>query len=510
MGKPYTGGPLPRGACVISRADWERMKSPRTSSLLGGGDAGSRGAKTMSDAERRREVSKATTATWTNTIKGLRARRLAAKAVREEELERQRCIEDAEEEAAEAARRQEVLDRARMLMMLEKDRVKQFQQSVLNAEVIRDRKRATNVQGARVAHENRLDQERIEMAAVELREAVKAEEAKQMETRLRSMMLAEDQLQQAADRRQERMADLRRREDEGRQIHAEAAEYRQKEKEKAERIMEERLQLEREMDAQVADNRRRAEDWRAFQTAEDAAIERRAAGQRKIKQMREEKEAKTRAEKQAHKDRITAMLTQVQESKDAEEQAARDKAIAEREAADVAREAAKVAKRDKAWSEIRVHTDSEIRKRALERAAAAQREQERVDLMRKDLQDYERAEAEKFARKREQELAILKTLDSQTEEQRKARDSFRVESMALRRELEDRNRREDAEFQAFAAHQLDVLKGVGCDEVEHVVRAAMPHQRRPESVDMSSPAYQDTQGNPFPGNTRKRLGFTWE
>ena len=111
------GRPLPRGALVIARADWERMKrrpAPASSSANCAGEVPSR----AEDEARRRELSQAHTAGWGNTIKGMRAKRLQAKAIRDAEYEQLRLAQDKEEEQREAELRQAAIERARALQMM--------------------------------------------------------------------------------------------------------------------------------------------------------------------------------------------------------------------------------------------------------------------------------------------------------------------------------------------------------------------------------------------------------
>lgn len=203
------GRPLPRGAVILTRAEWERMKNP----VVAAPGPPSR----AEDLARRKAVSQSNTAGWTNTIKGMREQRLQAKAIRDAEYEEMRLAQDREEEQREAALRQAAIDRARALQMMESDRVKEFQRSVLAAEVMRDRKKTLGVKDGRVQKVKEQDTERAQRALDELQEAAKHEEAKAMEQRLRMMMLAEDQIQQAAQKRQARRQQLKAKEEEGQQ-----------------------------------------------------------------------------------------------------------------------------------------------------------------------------------------------------------------------------------------------------------------------------------------------------
>lgn len=265
----------------------------------------------------------------------------------------------------------------------------------------------------------------------------------------------------------------------------------------------------------------------------------------------------------AQKERITAALQFEAEKKAGNEDAIRRKAIEERERNEDRAAAAKVAKARARLQEIGEHREEEIRRRAHERAAVQKREAEEVELARKDQQDYERAEAEKRERARAKAKEVQLELEKQRQEKQLAAATLRNAGVQERRELADAQRREEEEFQVFAQQQIKTIKELGCgDQVNNVrssprsllstfsqsqrtrrppnpaslrdptalwpcraltgtlhsrrpvprqvLRAAFPGERRPESSSTGSSLWQEAQGNPYPGDTRSRLGFTWE
>lgn len=83
---------------------------------------------------------------------------------------------------------------------------------------MRDRKQTKDVKGARDQQIRDQDAARAQHLVDEAGEASKHEEAKAMERRLQAMMLAEDQIHQAASKRQARLGHLRAKEDEARAV----------------------------------------------------------------------------------------------------------------------------------------------------------------------------------------------------------------------------------------------------------------------------------------------------
>lgn len=138
----------------------------------------------------------AETKDWNGTIVGERQRRLAAKAERKAQQEKAAREIDLEEERYQAAKRKEQLDRAKMLLMQEKDGIKNFRSAQLLTEVIRERDNQGNSKEAREDFYKTQDMQHLQKQLEENEKAVRAEVEKQERIRLAEMDTAKTQLEQ--------------------------------------------------------------------------------------------------------------------------------------------------------------------------------------------------------------------------------------------------------------------------------------------------------------------------
>lgn len=76
---------------------------------------------------------------WPNTLIGERQKKLQAKKLREKEEEKQRALNDIEEEKFQAQRRKEAIEKAKTKQYFQSDRVKCFHSAFLLTEVLKER-----------------------------------------------------------------------------------------------------------------------------------------------------------------------------------------------------------------------------------------------------------------------------------------------------------------------------------------------------------------------------------
>ncbi|KAM8946851.1 cilia- and flagella- associated protein 210-like [Pelodytes ibericus] len=124
-----------RQVTVLSKADWERIVTS-TSTM-------EKEARQLYEQRKEREAmhlrSKEIVKNWTNTIAGLRQKKLQSKKLfKEQEEEAKRKI-DIEEAKFQAEKRKEAIEQARLKQYYQNDKVKNFHSALLLTEVMKER-----------------------------------------------------------------------------------------------------------------------------------------------------------------------------------------------------------------------------------------------------------------------------------------------------------------------------------------------------------------------------------
>lgn len=91
---------------------------------------------------------------------------------------------------------------------------------------------------------------------------------------------------------------------------------------------------------------------------------------------------------------------------------------------------------------------------------------------------------------------------------RAARSAAEFESVAEREAIQRAAVLEEAIFQEFAMRELEKAKARGCTNVIPVIRAIAPVDPPRAPVPLSVTLAKRGPGNPHPGNTKMRMGFT--
>ena len=85
--------------------------------------------------------------------------------------------------------------------------------------------------------------------------------------------------------------------------------------------------------------------------------------------------------------------------------------------------------------------------------------------------------------------------------------------MLFVQEAEWKRAEEDRIFQEYALQKIQDAQDAGCSNVAPLIKAANLHliTVKPQgSYPQDSTVWKKSPGNPAPGNTQKRLGFTWD
>ncbi|OCT63568.1 coiled-coil domain-containing protein 173 [Xenopus laevis] len=120
---------------VFPKAEWERIVS-NTNTL-------EEEARQIYEEKKEREAlhlkSKEVVKNWTNTIAGMRQKRLESKKLREEKEEKEKKLIDLEEAKFQAQKRKEAIEKARLKQYYQNDKVKTFHSALLLTEVAKER-----------------------------------------------------------------------------------------------------------------------------------------------------------------------------------------------------------------------------------------------------------------------------------------------------------------------------------------------------------------------------------
>jgi hypothetical protein len=82
------------------------------------------------------------------------------------------------------------------------------------------------------------------------------------------------------------------------------------------------------------------------------------------------------------------------------------------------------------------------------------------------------------------------------------------DAVAEREALQRATAIEEAMFQDFAAREMEKARARGCANIVPIARAAVPADAPRQPPVMGETVTKRGPGNPFPGQTKMRMGFT--
>ncbi|KAM7017344.1 cilia- and flagella- associated protein 210 [Passerculus sandwichensis] len=360
-----------RQVIVLPKAQWERIqgcirKAPYTDEKkeqeevdLDSKDAGKEDAR--------------------NATLNLIKQKLQAKKLREEKEEEERKLLDLEEAKFQAAKRKEVIDRAKTYLFYQDDRMRQFHSALLLAKVLNERDAQVEFLKSRLVDTKKKDYEEEQRR---FKEHILSEQEKAHQHYMNKQALCKDQLQQIKER--EHLADLakeeKKREEEELQRSVQLYQLetqRQKEKEHEEKLARRKL-----YHAYLNDQKIIKAIEEQNQMEEDERIKAHFKAKEIIARMRKKKEAEMRRQVQEQRDKIISQLAeQMSEALRKEDgRLARDAARIEAEEEKKRKE--KEAKQKAALESIAEHRATEIKlKEEKERQEKEEAEKERDRLM---------------------------------------------------------------------------------------------------------------------------------
>lgn len=487
---------------VLKKDEWGRLQDQIK------GDEVPWQTRRLEEREKLHQLSQQSVSEWTNTIAGQRQQKLQAKAIREQKEEERRVQLDIEEARFQAEKRKEAIQRARALQYAQTDRVKGLQSGVLLAEVLRERDQQRIVKAQR---EEAIAMQELELhrfTLMSLAEAAKGEEEAQRREREMALRLASSQIEQAAERRHIRVARRQHQLDEQNVLDARAVQFHAQ----CEAAEEKRRHQAADWKAALTDQGRTKAEIQASGQHLDAEEEARrkayVASKDRLAELKYRKEMERLAVVERGRDTVISKLEASMDRHELAEEEARQRVQEEKEARERQAEEEKRQRVEVNVTAIRAHHMAERerlqqqRNKLLEDAARERQENEEAD------REFGDKEKDRTVKQRHQRHATDSDCLDQIDQHRTMRAIASEDAAEEREALLRATAIEEAMFQDFAARELDKARARGCANVVPIARAAAPADPIRKPPTLGETTMRRGPGNPFPGVTKLRMGFT--
>jgi hypothetical protein len=465
------------------------------------------------DARRKvlHEKSKAEVNEWSSTIAGVQRAKLHAKEKRDAEKEALQVKQDLEDAKYVAEQRKQQIRKSKMQMFRQTDMVKAFEASQLLTEVVNERSRQGNFAEDRNTMRAGVEQQRMDRMVADIQAAEREEVEKQERARKAAVSTAKHQLEEAASHRNQRRHDRKAQLEHQAAIDADYIAYIQEQSEKAAAKKAATLKM-------VADRRQCDDDNRQMKqrvslldtvTLEKAAMAK-AAQDVMAERLKTETLASRRFEIKK-RENMAASLAQVQEDNSAGENERIRVAQEEKWKARDEEEAQKESTRKGVIKECLKHRVEMLaeRRTATEEEVFADR-QERADIQ-ADTMAAAEYEAKALLEKKRRDRLILgvHAKDIATHKQAVASEFDKLKA-EREGQLTQLNWERDT-FKRYAARQVDVSKERGDTLVYPLTKAIGDLNRDDQPKPRPNLPSIDVRrvGNPYPHNSKMRMGFTY-
>ncbi|NWV39461.1 CC173 protein, partial [Grantiella picta] len=271
-----------RQVTVLSKAEWERIQGS------------TKEAAHIDEKKEQEEVhlgSKAAGKDQPNATTSLTKQKLLAKALREEKEEEERKLLDLEEAKFQAAKRKEVIERAKTYLRYQDDRTRKLHSALLLAKVLKERDAQIEFQKSKLLDSKKEDYEEQQRL---FKEYILSEQEKARQHYMKQQALYKDQLEQIKER--ELQADLAKQENKREEEELERSiqlykleMQRKKEKKEEEKVEQQRLYREYIKDKKIL---KAIEEQKEME--EDDRVKAHFKAKEIINQMTKKKEAEMR------------------------------------------------------------------------------------------------------------------------------------------------------------------------------------------------------------------------
>ncbi|CAK6954146.1 cilia- and flagella- associated protein 210 [Scomber scombrus] len=184
-----------RQVTVLSRAEWQRIKDELNQV--------NKDDETLREAIEEREAlhlrSKEVVKLWSNTIAGQRQKKLEAKKIREEIEEEKRKLTDIEEAKYQEEMRREAVEQAKKQLYNQTDRVRGLHRALLLTEVMKEREAQIQLKQRIKSASKYVDRDFLETVKAKEDEALRREQEKALQNKLKCQAVAEDLKNQMKD-----------------------------------------------------------------------------------------------------------------------------------------------------------------------------------------------------------------------------------------------------------------------------------------------------------------------
>ncbi|XP_045909561.1 coiled-coil domain-containing protein 173 [Micropterus dolomieu] len=177
-----------RQVTVLTKAEWLRIQDEL--------NRVNKDKESMREAAKQREAlhmqSKEVVKLWSNTFAGQRQKKLEAKKIREQIEEEKRKLTDIEEAKYQEQKRKEAIQKAKTQLYYQTDRVKGLHRALLLTEVLKERETQIEVKQRIKSASKDVDKEFMNMVKAREDEALRQEQEKALEKKLKQQAVAED------------------------------------------------------------------------------------------------------------------------------------------------------------------------------------------------------------------------------------------------------------------------------------------------------------------------------
>ncbi|KAM4698071.1 cilia- and flagella- associated protein 210 isoform 2-T2 [Rhinophrynus dorsalis] len=517
-----------RQVTVLPKAEWERLVN-YTNSL-------EKEAKRLYEEKKEREAmhlkSKEVVKQWTNTIAGMRQKKLESKKFCEEKEEEEKKKIDLEEAKYQAERRREAIERARTKQYYQTDKVKKFHSALMLTEVLKEREAQIELKNKMLMWSNRKDKEADMQRKLE--ESILEDQKRALQRLTDRKNNANEILKQIEERKHKNELEKQSNQREGEEIQRLTREYEWEMNKMAKLRMEEKCNIKMAHYAHLADrNFLRALDKQKEEET-DEMIRRFILAKRKMGDLRRVKEEEINRLTVERRDQITDLLATQFKQKVDDEDDRMAKAIADREAKD---KKESQEKEEKIKADIKAITEHRL---AMRRKKEEEEKREKMKAL-QELHSIKEADEYFFAQQRDKMR--------QVEEEHKNVQTIQIQQMAEKKTMSQLEReadiqyakendfllaKEEDQFQEYANQVIDSVTKAGRNPypLKKAAQRGMGGGHGPVFTERAGirPSYlvQDTSGVQLPAfqnNTtqqikeihdtgdiaqgKRKLGFTW-
>lgn len=494
-----TPGP---GTLLLAKSEYERIKKLAETKIA---PRVSKGA-----AGRIKPVKSKAETEANNRIIENRKAKLAAREKRLAAKEEEHLRRDKEYEEMEAVKRQAMIDSAKAMLYQNNDAVKGLRQADFLAEILREREAQSNFRGEREKvfeqQDRAKDEARIEAAALE----IQAELEKQAEMRKDASTTAGTQLEQAAMKRALRKAQRQAELAEQAAYVEDAKIYEGEERKKTEQARQTMMRFTSDRANDIADANRRKAEYRKLIAEEEKRNAKFAEEKERQSSEWKERMLKVRQDKIAARARLAESLKIGADNRDAEENALIQKIMEQKWAAEDAAEVKKAMARQAAQKGCKDHMFQVIDQKAKARLAAREAEVARKN----EIEAAGKAEIEEELAKQtrifNENLAVSKSRLEAAAERRAQAEAERkdLEDYRLQMEADAKAEQEALIAYAEARRAAAIARGVtNTYPLDKAVATVKP--KAPKPMPNLPSMTTRRRGNPYPGDTKKRIGFIY-